>query len=382
MILSDLHLNNEEFGRLLAAFRWAYALAHIPAGFLADRFVIRSIYALAVGVWSLAGAGSAATGTFRQLGIMRGALGIGEAFNWPCATRVVANMFPPSDRGLASGFFNSGAAIGSLAGPFIITPIAVLYGWRWAFFDVGALGACWIALWLFETRKGTSAQSIVGSRSAMTPLGRPVPQPGVRKRRARPIMLDPAFWALVTVAITINPCWYFLNEWIPSYMHAQRRMGYMAAGLVTIPMFLGADFGNIASGGLVKMLTARKWLLRRARGFTLTIATLLILPVAFLTEVRSVTLAIALLAIACIGVTSIIANYTACQQDFCFTNVGLVAGILGMTSNVCSALVNPEIGRYVDRTGSYQLVFILVAVLSVASLAAIILFDRLVHISD
>ena len=34
----------------------------------------------------------------------RVALGVGEAFNWPCATRVVANLFPPADRGLASSW--------------------------------------------------------------------------------------------------------------------------------------------------------------------------------------------------------------------------------------------------------------------------------------
>jgi nitrate/nitrite transporter NarK len=85
------------------------------------------------------------------------------------------------------------------------------------------------------------------------------------------------------------------------------------------------------------------------------------------------------MAMAAIGITSIVANYTACQQDFSFANVGLVAGILGMSSNVFSALVDPMIGRYVDRTGNYALIFILVALLPAVSLAAILIFDRLIH---
>jgi ACS family hexuronate transporter-like MFS transporter len=184
---------------------------------------------------------------------------------------------------------------------------------------------------------------------------------------------------LVTVAITINPCWYFLNEWIPKYMHDQRGMGYLAAGLVTIPIFLGADVGNLASGGLIKLLIHQGWPLRQARGVTLCLATALILPVAFLTRVASPSFAVTLMALAGIGVTSIVANYTACQQDFSFANVGLVAGVLGMSSNVFSAIVNPLIGRYVDHTGSYSLIFILVAVLPAISLGAILVFDLLIH---
>jgi OPA family glycerol-3-phosphate transporter-like MFS transporter len=111
----------------------------------------------------------------------------------------------------------------------------------------------------------------------------------------------------------------------------------------------------------------------------LTLATLLIFPVAFLTSTQSAAIGIGLMALAAIGVTSIVANYTACQQDFSFANVGLVAGILGMSSNVFSALVDPMIGRYVDRTGNYALIFVLMALLPAVSLTAILIFDRLIH---
>lgn len=380
MVAKEFHLSNEQFGQILAAFRWAYAFTHIPAGYSADRVMIRSIYALAVAVWSAAGAAAAFVLSFRQLLVTRAVLGVGEAFNWPCATRIVANMLPPEDRGLASGIFNSGAAVGSLVAPVIIMPIAIRWGWRWAFFSIGAMGFLWIILWLTNTRPGTRAYSAVSSVPQSSPHieakqggSSSVPQPAAR------VFSHPAFWALVTVAITVNPCWYFLNEWIPKYMHDQRGMGYLAAGLVTVPIFLGADLGNIMSGGLIKLLTMRRWSLRTARGFTLTLAASLVLPVALIGQVKSTPVAIALLALAGLGITSIVANYTACQQDLSFANVGIVAGVLGMTSNVFSALVNPLIGRYVDRTGNYTLIFVLVAALPAVSLAAILVFDALIH---
>ncbi|MBI4324003.1 MAG: MFS transporter [Chloroflexi bacterium] len=379
MISTEFSLSNEQYGQLVAAFRWAYAFMHVPAGWLADHLAIRPIYALAVGVWSLAGAAGAVVFSYRQMWFTRGLLGVGEAFNWPCATRMVANLLPPTDRGLGSGIFNSGAAAGSLLAPLIITPIAIHYGWRWAFFIIGALGAFWVALWLFATRRGTVAHAALRAvRKAVAP---PAGQLGAARglaEWARRVLLKPAFWMLLVVAVTVNPCWYFLNEWIPKYMHDQRGMGYLSAGLVTVPIFIGADLGNLLSGGGVKLLTLRGWSVRKSRGTVLGGAVALILPVALITQVSASSTAVVLLALAGLGITSIVANYTACMQDFSFSHVGIVAGINGLCSNVCSAVVNPWIGRYIDRTGNYELIFILMAVLPAVSLAAILIFDALI----
>ena len=287
MISDEFRLSNEQFGQLLAAFRWTYALAQIGAGYLADRFSVRLVYALAVGLWSAAGAAGAFIRSSGQLLVTRAVLGVGESFNWPCANRVVARLHVAEDRSLASGIFNSGAAVGSLLSPLVITPIAIAYGWRWAFFLIGALGPFWIALWTFNTRRGTHFFSEFHSTQS-----RPYPgeangaQHGSAAAWTRAMLRHPAFWMLFLIGTTINPCWYFLNEWIPKYMHDQRSMGYLAAGLVTVPIFLGADLGNLLSGGVIKFLTMRGWTLRKARACTLASTTALILPVALVTPTR------------------------------------------------------------------------------------------------
>ena len=85
MVREELHLNDEQYGRLLSAFRWAYALMQLPAGMMADRLPLRSTFGLAVGLWSLAGAAAAAAFRVPILMVTRGVLGMGESFNWPCA---------------------------------------------------------------------------------------------------------------------------------------------------------------------------------------------------------------------------------------------------------------------------------------------------------
>lgn len=379
MITKEFKLSNEEYGKLVAAFRWAYAVLHIPAGYLADRAPIRLIYALAVGVWSLAGAAGAVVWGFRQLLLTRAVLGVGEGFNWPCATRIVANVLPSTDRGLGSGIFNSGAAAGSLIAPLIISPIAIHFGWRWAFFTIGAAGFLWILLWVCMTRRGSRVEAAVNATAAQRAATVTANNRWTALRAwGRDVLAKPAFWLLLVVAVTVNPCWYFLNEWIPKYMHDQRAMGYLAAGLITVPIFLGADLGNLLSGGLVKVLTLRGWTVRKARGTTLALATLLIIPVSLVTWLGSPYACITLMGVAGLGITSIVANYTACMQDFSFKHVGIVAGINGTASNVTAAILNPYIGRYVDRTGNYTLIFVLLSVLPAVSLGAILLFDTLI----
>ena len=379
MICDEMKLTDEQYGQLLAAFRWAYALTHVLAGFLADRFPLRITYSVAVFVWSAAGAAASFVGRFSQLLLTRQLLGVGEAFNWPCSTRIVANMLPPQDRGLASGIFNSGSAAGSLAAPFIILPLAQLFGWRRAFLVIGSLGLVWIALWLWVTRRGTRASGAVQTVLVSQPRAAVSGNRLIASARwIRQVMFRPGFWMLLLVGVSVNPCWYFLNDWIPKYMHDQRGMSQLTAGMISAPIFLAADFGNLAGGGLVKFLASRDWSLRRARGTTVTLAVLLILPVVGITHVASATIVVALLGCAAFGITAILANYTACQQDFSFANVGAVAGILGMACNVFAATVNPWLGRYVDTTGTYNLIFVLIGVLPLVALVAMITFDALV----
>jgi ACS family hexuronate transporter-like MFS transporter len=384
MISDEFKLSNEQYGQLVAAFRGAYALTHIPAGWLADRFSVRAIYPLAVGLWSLAGAAGAFILSARQLFATRLALGIGEAFNWPCASRIVANTLPSNERGLGSGIFNSGAAIGSLLAPLIVTPIALRFGWRWAFFTIGAAGAFWIFLWMIFTRRGDVADSLSrnASRQENASLTSAASIPFADSGKSQPeaprfyqLLARPSFWMLLIVAVTVNPCWYFLNEWIPKYMHDVRGIGFLGAGMMTIPIFIGADLGNLVSGGCIKLLTKRGWSLPRARGVTLGVAAFLILPAAFISRVQSPMVAVLLLGLAAFGITSIVANYTACMQDLSFMHVGIVAGINGMASNLCAALVNPYIGRYVDRTGNYTLILLLLALLPIVSVLAVMAFD-------
>src|SRR4051794_17950183 len=151
-IKAEFQIQNEGFGWILAAFSLTYALFQVPAGYLADRCDVRSIYALAVVWWSLSAAALAFAPTLGLLMVFRALLGFGESFNWPCALRATSAVLPPADRGLGNGIFNSGAAVGAVLTPLIVTPLSARYGWRPTFLIVASMGGIWVMAWLAMLR--------------------------------------------------------------------------------------------------------------------------------------------------------------------------------------------------------------------------------------
>ncbi len=431
-VCKEFGLDEEQYGVLLSSFRWAYALMQLPAGVMADRLPLATTYGLAVGLWSLAGAAAANARSFRPLMITRAVLGMGESFNWPCASRIVANSFPPSDRSLASGIFNSGAAIGSLIAPMLIGGlIAQRFGWRAAFFTMGALGFLWLIFWVFATRgsgpcclavekgphyslRGQAIYCIVflavgvGVPAVVILYGprmvAPFRETAAAACEAAPLLPAVLFWGfclgmaglaifslirwraravafgmLLIVTLSANPCWYFVNDWLMKYLRERRQLNVETAAFVATLVFLVADLGNVVSGGVIKYLVARRWSLRAARSAVMVVIAGMVAPATLLATDCSVPVTAVLFAMVGMGLTAIIANSTACQQDFVFARVGLVSGCVGMAANLVSAVAYPQIGAHIRDTQSYALPFVLLGVLPLISVAAILVFDTLVH---
>ena len=188
-----------------------------------------------------------------------------------------------------------------------------------------------------------------------------------------------AFWMLLVVSVTVTPCWYFVNEWLVKSLREDRGLGQAKIAVILTIILLAADMGNLASGAAIKLLVHRGWSLRAARGTAMIAAACLVMPVAVVSRVESLPLATAIFGLAGFGLTSIVAGGLACQQDLSFRRVGLMTGVVGTCANIVSALANPAIGAYHDRTHSYGLMFVLLGTLPMLSAAAIVVFDAIVH---
>jgi ACS family hexuronate transporter-like MFS transporter len=87
---------NEVYASVQFAFGLSFALFQVVAGFLIDRFSLRWLYLGAILVWSAAGVatGFVPAGAVGLLMACRVTLGVGEAFNWPCAVAAVRRLIP------------------------------------------------------------------------------------------------------------------------------------------------------------------------------------------------------------------------------------------------------------------------------------------------
>ena len=141
---SDLHLNNEQFGWVLAAFALAYAVFEIPSGMLGDRIGPRKVFIRIVLLWSLFTALTGLANGLIALLIVRFLFGVGESGTYPNSMLVVSRWFPLNETGKVLSWIGIGSQIGSAVAPLIIVPIAAVYGWRMPFFVIGSIGLLWV----------------------------------------------------------------------------------------------------------------------------------------------------------------------------------------------------------------------------------------------
>lgn len=436
-IKAEFHIQNEGFGWVLAAFSLTYAFFQVPAGYLADRCDVRGIYALAVIWWSLSAAALAFAPTLGMLMVFRALLGFGESFNWPCALRATSAVLPPADRGLGNGIFNSGAAVGAVLTPWIVTPLSARYGWRPTFIIVASMGGIWVVAWLAMIR-GPHRGLLAGRGVHELP---PMADAGVRNRglsraatmtfgilvvlsllvaslsrwfgtmaiwwaiasfmfglliSARVLPVEALkgadwaeslgdivrlrrFWVLVLVSCSINVCWHFLINWLPTYLKEDRGMTYLASGMLSSLPFLAADFGNLGGGAFSRALASRGMSPPVARLRVMAGCSLLIASGALVGLIRDDRLAIVLLGVMALGTAAFMANYFAFCQEVSGRHTGLVVGVLGGLGNLFVAGFLPFAGHVKDVSGSFGGIFLIAGLLPFVGLGALLIGWRAGH---
>ncbi|MGA8013008.1 MAG: MFS transporter [Candidatus Acidiferrales bacterium] len=152
MILKDTGLSATNYADAVSVFSFVYMIANPLWGSLLDYVGLRVGMLAAVGIWTLASASHAWVAGFLGFAAARALLGFGEGATFPGGMRTAANSLPLGRQSRGMGISYSGASVGAIFAPLIITPIALKFGWRAAFLVTGALGALWLIVWWFVAR--------------------------------------------------------------------------------------------------------------------------------------------------------------------------------------------------------------------------------------
>lgn len=351
-IAADLGLSDAAMGLVFGAFSLGYALAQMPAGWLADRYGARALLAGAVALWSAATAlTGAAQGLAAMLGI-RLLFGVFEAAAFPGAAKVIAARLAVDKRGLANGILFSGSRLGAAVSFPVFAAMLEALGWRWSFAGLSLLGFAWAGAWWVWFRDAPRA---VGQRAA----GEAFDWKAVR---------GPAALACLQYFAS-NFTFFLCLTWMFSYLQGRYGLSAREAAVYSaIPLVAGAASQWLSGMAVDRMYrVAPEWSRRgpAAAGFVLAAAGLLGLPAA-----ATPLGACVLFACAAFGADSTISpSWTFCQ-DVGGACTGRLSGAMNMVGNfgaLASASLFPLLKGADGQPGPY---FIAAALLNTAAAAA------------
>ncbi len=331
-------LSNEDYGLLTSGFFFAYAVSNGVSGPLIDRLGAKRGYLLCMFLWSSAvGLIGAAQNVWMLAGFLM-LLGLGEAGNWPAAVKVVSEWFPPRERSLASGIFNSGAGIGALVGPTAVGLLLIHLGWRPAFVIVGLIGYVWLIGFALVYRTPDSVAAEVSAR----------PPPPWRLLKTRFLL----FFALSK--LFMDPVWYFYVFWLPKFLIEVHHFNLkQMVWLAPVP-FIIADIGNLAGGGFTQLLISRGIPIPHARKTGAAVFGLLMVSAIPAIITHDPYVSIAMVSIAMFGYTGYLANTLAFPAEVFPKNaLGSIWGLASMGSGLGGMFFQWLSGRMVDRFGYY-----------------------------
>lgn len=264
-LTEKLNLTTQQYSYIVSAFQAAYTVMQPIAGYVIDLVGTKIGFAAFACMWSIANMLHGISGGWISLAVFRGLLGAAEAAVIPGGLKVVAEWFPPRERTVATGWFNSGASIGAMLAPPIVAWCILYFGWQSAFLVTGGVGLIWSAIWFLVYRRPSEHPGLTAEEGAHIRAGR-ADKPRVRTSW-KVLIRRRGLWGIAIPRLLCDPAWQTFTFWIPLYLVSTRGLSLAEIAAFAWLPFLAADFGSIAGGYLaplylkyfrVSLLTSRK----------------------------------------------------------------------------------------------------------------------------
>ena len=343
-ILRDTRMSDGAYANAMAVFSILYMIGNPIFGSIIDFVGLRRGMLFAVSLRAIASTAHAWMTGFWGFAIARGVLGFGEGSAFPAALKAAAESLPANrqSRGTAIGY--SGASLGAIVTPLIVTPIALRYGWRAAFIVTGFLGACWLAMWSLIGRPPYLAEH----RSASLKI-------------AWPNFLERRLWIVVASfglgAVALGLVSYMSPLYLSRAFHlSQAKLG----AVIWIPL-VGWEAGYFFWGWI-----ADKFVVRGHRPTKLfTLLAILALPTALVTKINSWPIVLALFFWATfIADGFVVLSLRVGSHLYPRDQTAMVGGIGSGSWSAVLAVILPVWGRWFDQKW-YSAVFVTAALMPV-----------------
>jgi MFS transporter, ACS family, hexuronate transporter len=371
-ILKDLNIAEQQYSWIISAFQIAIMLQPL-CGYVMDTIGLKMGFAIFAIAWSFISMAHGLAASWQTLFGLRALLGFAEGSANPAGMKATSEWFPATERGLAGGFFNMGASLGSMLAAPLVAWAILTYSWQFAFVLTGVIGLVWAGLWLTFYQSPSKHRALSARERDYILSGQEAHLAGTGKPSMLMILRQRNFWGIAIPRLLADPTWGTLTFWLPLYLTTVRGFDLKQIAMFAWLPFLAADLGCMFGGTI--SITLQKYAglgLINARRCAFTVGALMMLGVAFVGMVDNPYVAVGLLSLAGFAHQTLSVTVITMASDlFKRSEVATVAGMAGTCGNAGVLIFSLVMGALVMRVG-YTPFFVGLAVLDV--LGAVILW--------
>ena len=350
-VLKDLDITTQQYSWILSAFQFAIMLQPL-CGYVMDSIGLKVGFAIFAIAWSFISMAHGLAASWQTLFGLRALLGFAEGSANPAGMKATSEWFPAAERGLAGGFFNMGASLGSMLAAPLVAWAILTHSWQFAFVLTGVIGFGWVALWLLFYQSPSKHKALSPEERNYILSGQESHLAGEGRPSFSTILAQRNFWGIAIPRFLADPTWGTLTFWLPLYLTTVRGFDLKQIAMFAWLPFLAADLGCMFGGTISIALQKRGVGLINARRTAFTVGALLMMGVAFVGIVDSPYLAVALLSLAGFAHQTLSVTVITMASDlFKRSEVATVAGMAGTCGNAGVLLFSLLMGALVTRIG-------------------------------
>ncbi len=363
--------NEENWGFMLAQFKWVYAILSPVGGYVADRFSRRLTIRGSLFAWSAATWWTGNVTTYSELLWARSFMGVSEALYIPAALALITDHHAGHTRSRAVGLHQMALYFGMIAGGFGgVAADAPGLGWRFAFDACGIVGVGYAFILVFLPLDPARRQAgAVGPRVSVLAAG-------------KELFRNLSFLVLVLYFTLPAIAGWVVRDWMPSILKQQFNLGQGQASVAATLYWQVAAIGGAVGGGWL----ADRWMRRSKRGriYISSIGMCLIVPAIFgVGDAGSLAAAVTFLIVFGLGCGFFDCNNMPILSQIVRPRLRATGyGIMNFVSISCGGLADWGVGFLRDRKVPLNMIFGLFAGAAVLSALLVLLVKPRANLSD
>ena len=358
--------SEENWGHMLASFKWVYAICSPIGGYIADRYSRKLTICGSLFVWSLITWLTGHVGSFNELYWARTLMGISEAFYIPAALALIADYHTAGTRSRAIGVHQMGIYCGVITGGFAgFVADAPELGWRFMFDFTGLAGVLYaipLLLLLRDVPRQIDTQEALSPSSRGGSIGE--------------LLCNRNFILLVFYFTLPALAAWVVRDWMPAILQKAFNISQGKAGVSAALYWQGAALLSAILGGWL----ADRWMRRSDRGriYVSALGMMLIIPAMFgvgnAPALNSFGLAVASLILFGVGWGFFDCNNMPILSQIVRPHMRATGyGLMNFVSMMCGGLADWGFGKMSDMHVPLNITFGVFALICVFSLVLVML---------